>query len=84
MCENHPSRRAKYIINKENIAKTVFDGKGFCSKCAITLVSKGYKVSEVEESENGIRSKEINRFIAKIEEVFERDQLILEKLEDKR
>jgi len=46
-------------------------------------VSKGIKVTEVQISDDGIRKNEISKFIAKIEEVFDRDQTILEKLDSK-
>lgn len=57
-CENHSSKIAKFYIEKDN------EYFYFCDRCAIQLISNGFKLTKIEgddkDKENSGRIKEIN------------------------
>lgn len=50
--------KAKYLMSEQKLE--------VCSRCAISLVEKGYKIQELE-MQNGKRDLEINNFLKEIE-----------------
>lgn len=63
-CENHGNKCAKYFIEK--------DGECFyfCQRCAIQLISNGFKLTKIEgeeKNENNQRLKQINDFLKKLD-----------------
>jgi hypothetical protein len=57
MCENHSAKIAKFVIEEDN------DCFYFCERCAIPLISNGFKLMKIyedEEKEDNPRIKEIS------------------------
>lgn len=59
MCINHSTKKAKYYVSKD---QSVY----LCSKCAVQMVGKGFKVEEIPGLEEEYRREQINKFISSV------------------
>lgn len=55
-CMNHPGKRAKYSLPKD-------PSVSLCSRCAVSMVGKGFKVEELQGYEEDFRKDKITKFL---------------------
>ncbi|CAD8167923.1 unnamed protein product [Paramecium pentaurelia] len=86
-CKTHQNKKAKYKIVSVPFNKSKFNLMDLvCSKCAITLISQGYKVENIESDETLMRQEQIQQFLETISQTYiiinQNQQNLLQKKED--
>ncbi|CAD8071699.1 unnamed protein product [Paramecium sonneborni] len=87
ICKAHQNKKAKYKIVGVPYPKPKFNLTDLiCSKCAIALVSQGYKVDDIESDQTQVRQEQIQQFLETISQTFltidQSEQSLLEKKDD--
>ncbi|CAD8155851.1 unnamed protein product [Paramecium octaurelia] len=86
-CKAHQNKKAKYKIVGAPFNKSKFNLMDLvCSKCAITLISQGYKVENIESDETLRRQEQIQQFLETISQTYQiinqNEQNLLQKKDD--
>ncbi|CAK55803.1 unnamed protein product (macronuclear) [Paramecium tetraurelia] len=70
-CKAHTNKKAKYKVIGVPFAKPKFNLTDLiCSKCAIVLISQGYKIEDIQSDQTSIRQEQIQQFLETISQTF--------------